>query len=73
MDDVIDTIPVRDPNGDEVTLYHYQAFVPRITLFGLRREPGDTRFQLDTGEAVRRVNDDTFVIVATGEPLFRIA
>ena len=64
MDDVIDTIAVRDTNGDEVTLYEYQAFVPRMTLFGFRREPGNKRLELDTGEHVRRVNRDTFVIVS---------
>jgi len=73
MEDVVDTIAVRDTNGDEVTLYEYQGFVPRMTLLGLRRNAGDKRLELDTGEAVRRVNDDTFVIVSSGEPLFRIA
>jgi hypothetical protein len=73
MEEVIDTIAVRDTNGDEVTLYEYQGFVPRMSLLGLRREPGNKRLELDTGEAVRRVNDDTFVIVSSGEPLFRIA
>ena len=73
MGDVIDTIAVRDAHGDEVTLYEYQELVPRMTLLGLRRNAGDKRLELDTGEAVRRVNGDTFVVVSTGEPLFRIA
>ena len=72
MEDVIDCIAVRNTNGDEVTLYEYQGFVPRLTLLGLRREAGDKRLELDTGEAVRRVNYDIFVVVSTGEPLFRI-
>lgn len=73
MEDVIDTIAVRDANGDELTLYRYQAFVPRLSVLGLRRDPGHTRLELDTGESVRLVNDDTFAIVASGELLFRIA
>ena len=69
MEDLIETIPVRDTSGDELTLYEYQRFVPRLTLLGLRRAASNKRLALDTGEPVRRVDDGTFVIVATGEPL----
>ena len=72
MEDLIDTIVVRDTRGEERTLYEYRAFVPRMTLLGFRREPGKKRLELDTGAAVRRVNGYAFVIVSTGEPLFRI-
>jgi hypothetical protein len=73
MEDVIEAIPVRDTNGDELTLYEYQRFVPLLTVLGLRRGAGRKRLALDTGEPVRRVDHDTFVIVGTGAPLFRIA
>jgi hypothetical protein len=72
LDNVIRAIPVRDAHGDELTLYEYQIFVPHLTTMGLKRGAATTRLALDTGEEVRRVDDDTFVIVATGERLTRI-
>jgi hypothetical protein len=56
----------------EELVREYQEFVSRLSFSGLRREPGNSRLELENGEAVRRVNDDTFVIVANGMPLFRI-
>lgn len=73
MEEVSEVIPVRDTSGGELTLFEYQRFEPRFTVLGLLRGAGNKRLVLDTGEPVRRVNHDTFVIVATGEPLFRIA
>ena len=72
MDDVIRAIPVRDANGDELTLYEYRQFVPHLTMMGLNRAGGMKRLALDTGEEVKRIDDDSFVIVATGERLTRI-
>ncbi len=72
MDNVIGTIPVRDSHGDELTLYEYQQFVPHLTMMGLSRAGGMKRLALDTGEEVKRIDDDHFVIVATGERLTRV-
>lgn len=73
MEEVIDTIPVRDAKGDELTLYEYHRdFVPYLTSLGLLRGAGQKRLVLDTGEAVARVDKNTFVITATGERLSRI-
>lgn len=72
MEEVIDTIPVRDAKGDELTLYEYRDFVPHLTSLGLLRGAGQKRLVLDTGEAVARVDKNTFVITATGERLSRI-
>jgi hypothetical protein len=72
MEDVIEAIPVSDANGDELTLYEYQGFVPILTVLGLRRGGGNRRLALDTGERVRRVDANTFVIIETGQPLFRV-
>jgi len=72
MEEVIDTIAVRNTSGEVLTLYEYQDFLPRMTLLGLRREAANKRLELDTGDAVRRVNDETFVMVSSGEPLFKI-
>lgn len=72
MEELIEVIPVRDTNGDELTVYEYQEFVPHLTSLGLLRSGSYKRFVLDTGETVRRVADDTFVITDTGEQLFRI-
>ena len=71
MDDVIRAIRVLDANGDELTLYEYRATPSHRKILGLSRN-GTTRLALDTGEAAERVNDDTFVIVASGERLTRI-
>jgi len=72
LDNVIRAIPVRDGNGDALTLNEYQQFVPHLTMRGVDRAGGMKRLALDTGEAVQRVDDDHFVIVATGERLTRI-
>lgn len=72
MDNVIRAIPVRDAHGDALTLYEYRQAVPHWTMIGLNRTGGTTRLALDTGEEVKRVDDDHFVIVAAGERLTRI-
>ena len=72
MDNVIRAILVRDSHGDELTLYEYGARVPYLARLGLGRGGGTTRLALDTGETVERVDDDSFVIVATGERLVRV-
>ena len=72
MDNVIRAIPVRDGHGDELTLYEYQQFVPYLVMMGLNRAGGTKRWVLDSGEDVKRLDDDHFVIVATGERLTRI-
>jgi hypothetical protein len=73
LDNVIRTIPVRDGNGDELILYEYQQSAPhRNTMLGLDRGGGAKRLALDTGEVVQCMDDDNFVIVATGERLTRI-
>jgi hypothetical protein len=72
MEDVIQAIVVRDANGDELTLYEYRSFVPHLTALGIRREPGGNRLALDSGEPVKRLDDNTFAIIATGERLAKI-
>lgn len=56
------TIPVRDANGDEFTVYEFRD---RRLLRKVRR------MKLDTGELVDLVNG-TLVIAETGEKLVRI-
>ena len=73
MGELIEAIPVRDSNGDELIVYEYRDFVPHLTFLGLSRGEGHQRFALDTGEVVVRIDDDTFVIAATGERLSRIS
>ena len=72
MDNVIRTIPVRDGHGDELTLYEYQQFVPYLVMMGINRAAGARRWVLDSGEDVMRIDDDNFMIAATGERLTRI-
>ena len=67
MEEVIETIPVTDAKGDELIVYEYQKFVPHLTALGLLCGGGQKRLMLDTGEAVARVDRETFVIAATGE------
>ena len=70
MENVIKAIPVWDCHGDALTLYEYQEVVPYLSVMGLGG--GAKRLALDTGEEVRRVDDDVFELVATGERLTRI-
>jgi len=70
LDDVIRAIRVRDANGDELTLYEYRQVGSYLTMALNRGAP--TRLELDSGEETARIDDDTFVIVATGERLTRI-
>jgi hypothetical protein len=73
MENIISAMRVRDANGDELTLYEYQQFVPHLTMLGVRRGAGNKHLVLDTGEPVTRIADDAFLIVATGERLTKIA
>jgi hypothetical protein len=58
------SIPVEDENGDQLVVYEFQE---RRFLFWKVR-----RFELDTGEFVRLVDEARFVVAATGERLSRI-
>ena len=69
MDNVIRAIRVLDANGDELTLYEYEQTQP--TMMSLNRSPA-TRLALDTGEEAMRIDDDNFILVASGERLTRI-
>ena len=71
MDNVLKAIRVRDANGDELTLYEYERSTPYLVRMALNRV-SPTRLALDTGEEAERVDDDTFVLVRTGEKLARI-
>jgi len=70
LDNVIKAIPVRDAHGDMLTIFEYRQIVSLLTVMGLGG--GAKRLALDTGEEVRRIDDDSFAIVATGERLTRI-
>jgi len=72
LDDVIRAIRVVDANGDELMLFEYRAATSPRRILRLGRNNGATRLALDTGEPAERVDDDTFVIVASGEQLTRI-
>ena len=71
MDNVIRAIRVLDANGDELTLYEYEQDQPPLTIMSMNRTPA-TRLVLDTGEEAMRIDDDNFVLVASGERLTRI-
>jgi hypothetical protein len=70
LDNVIRAIPVRDAHGDTLTLFEHRQVVPFLSVIGLAG--GTKRLALDTGEEVRRIDDDNFELVATGERLIRI-
>ena len=59
------SIPVEDVNGDQLVVYEFQE---RRFLFWKMR-----RFELDTGELVRLLDETKFVVAATGERLSRMA
>ena len=58
----VTAIPVRDANGDTLTLYEFQDW---------RYMSKVRRLKLCTGELVERVDDATFQIVSSGERLTR--
>ncbi len=57
------SIPVKDANGDELTVYefHERRFLRRVR-----------RMKLCTGEPVEALDDKFFVLVSTGERLTRV-
>jgi hypothetical protein len=59
------TIPVRDPNGDQLTLYEIREGSCPLALFSRKR------LVLCTGEAVRSDGRNGFIVAATGERLER--
>jgi hypothetical protein len=59
---IVRTIPVRDANGDEFTLYEFQD---RRFLRNVRR------WKLCTGELVHEI-DGTLMVALTGETLVRV-
>ena len=56
-------IPVEDASGSRIYVYAYT---------GRRTFRRVTRYMLDTGEPVQRVDERTFVVTATGEKLQRV-
>ena len=71
MDNVIRAIRVRDANGDELILFEFEQR-QQSNLVTMRLGARATRLALDTGEEAKRVDDDHFVLVASGERLTRI-
>jgi hypothetical protein len=61
------SILVEDASGAQFILYE---FVDRGPVMSLFRE--QSRFQLDTGEKAEWVDENTFVVVSTGEKLARV-
>ena len=57
-------IPVEDDEGSRFFVHEYRG--RRRVLFPTRR------YMLDTGEAVRRLDKNTFEIARTGERLIRV-
>lgn len=62
----VTAISVRNPKGDQLTLYEVWE---RSRLFGLI---ADYHLELPTGETVEELDENNFVVVATGERLTRI-
>jgi hypothetical protein len=71
LEKLIRTIPVRDANGTRLTLFEFHQRVERRAIFRLRFTAKRRRMQLDTGEAVDYVDENTFTL-PTGEVLRRI-
>jgi hypothetical protein len=62
-------IPVLDPNGDEVTVFQ-REHLQRLSVIGLHRKV--VSYELDTGETVQALDEDTFLLAHTGEKFARI-
>jgi hypothetical protein len=59
----VGSIRVEDASGAQFELHE---FVVRRWIRTART------FELETGEIARRIDDDTFALVSTGEPLVRL-
>lgn len=59
------SIQVEDANGDQLIVYEFEN---RRFFFWKSH-----RFELDTGESVQPVDDDTLIVVSTGELLSRMS
>ena len=57
-------IPVEDASGCRFEVHEFSG---RRFFFRV------ARFELDTGEAVDRIDADTFIVAATGEGLVRVS
>ena len=66
MAEKVTTIPAQDRNGNQVVIH--EVWGPR-RLFGLIAHH---RLELDTGELVEELDEDSFLVVATGERLMRV-
>jgi hypothetical protein len=57
------SIPIRDRNGDQLTVYEFHdgRFLRKVR-----------RLKLCTGELVVRIDENTFAVSRTGEKLSRI-
>jgi hypothetical protein len=62
----VTAIPAKDRNGNRHVIY--EIWGPR-SLFGLVAQH---RLELESGELVEELNDESFIVVATGERLTRI-
>ena len=72
MEKLVRTIPVRDANGTRLTLFEFQTSTRRRGVLGLLRLAArQRRMQLDTGEAVEYVDENSFKL-PNGELLRRI-
>lgn len=60
---LVNSIPVRDANGDQLTVYEFQdrRFIRKVR-----------RLKLCTGETVEYVDEHTFVLPGTGERFARV-
>jgi hypothetical protein len=63
----VQSILVEDASGAQFMLYEYQDGGPVMSLFRL-----GSRFELETGEQAEFVDDNTFAVKRTGEPLVRV-
>lgn len=63
MVEYVGSLVVEDSSGNHLQLYEYRG----RRLFAPIR-----RYVLDTGEAVKRINFDTYMIATTGEQLIRV-
>jgi hypothetical protein len=62
-------IPVIDPNGDEATVYE-RELRRRVPVLGVSRK--FVTYELDTGECVLAIDDERFLLTATGEVFERV-
>lgn len=71
METVVHQYLAKKPSGKQVVIEEHWEFVDvSLSRTGTEWAPGGKRFTLANGDALRKIDQDVFQIISTGEILF---